>query len=156
MPQMCWVCDIFTCIQGKGPRQSVKLNLLKCLFIRNVVSCCPLKGRGEAVTHWTATSCARAAALAASRTSQPKSPLTANKPPFQPSDSQKSKDTQHVTHFCWHRREMTLLCSVQSYFFFFLFFFCLVALSRHKHHYSSLCWYPAAISLAEEHFLLLI
>lgn len=71
------------------------------VFIRNVVSCCPLKGRDEAVTRWTATSCVRAAALAASRTSQPKSPPTANKPlasapPLQPSHSRKS--TVNIFH----------------------------------------------------------
>ncbi len=64
------------------------------LFVRNVVSCCPLKGRVEAVTRWTATSCVRAAALGASRTSRPKSPPTANEPlaaapPLQPSHSRK-------------------------------------------------------------------
>lgn len=74
------------------------------VLIRNVGSCCPLKGRAEAVTRWTATSCVRAAALAASRTSQPKSPLTANKsllrasaPPFQHSDE--STHSQHITHY---------------------------------------------------------
>lgn len=51
---------------------------------RNAGSCCPPRGRGEAVTHWTATSCARAAALGASRTCRPKSPLTADlKTPLQ-------------------------------------------------------------------------
>lgn len=47
------------------------------LLLRNAASCCLLKARVGAVTRWMATSCARAAALAASRTSLPKSPLTA-------------------------------------------------------------------------------
>lgn len=62
----------------------VALNWLECVSTRNAGSCCPPRGRAEAVTHWTATSCARAAALGASRTCRPKSPLTADlKTPLQ-------------------------------------------------------------------------
>lgn len=49
-----------------------------CVSTRNAGSCCPPRGRAEAVTRWTATSCARAAALGASRTCRPKSPPTAD------------------------------------------------------------------------------
>lgn len=61
----------------------VALSWLERVSTRNVDSCCPLRGRAEAVTHWTATSCARAAAPGASRTCRPKSPPTADfKTPF--------------------------------------------------------------------------
>lgn len=48
------------------------------VLIRNAASCCHLKARAEAVTRWTDTSCARAAALVASRTCRLRSPPTAN------------------------------------------------------------------------------
>ncbi|XP_062416844.1 lipoma-preferred partner homolog isoform X2 [Pungitius pungitius] len=48
--------------------------------VRNAASCCPRRARVEAATRWTATSCARTAAPAASRTSRPRSPPTANAP----------------------------------------------------------------------------
>lgn len=68
------------------------------LFVRNVVSCCRLKATVEAVTRWMATSCARAAAHAASRTSRPKSPPTANKSLPEPLRSRphRSTDSRHI------------------------------------------------------------
>lgn len=71
-PEPVWYC-----------RGVVALSWLERVSTRNVDSCCPLRGRAEAVTHWTATSCARAAAPGASRTCRPKSPPTADfKTPF--------------------------------------------------------------------------
>lgn len=49
--------------------------------LRNAASCCRLKAKVEAATRWMDTSCARAAAPDASRTSRPKSPPTANGAP---------------------------------------------------------------------------
>jgi len=68
-------------VYGMSPHERVYSKCVcvcVCVSDRNVASCCPLRGRGGAATRWTATSCARAAARAASRTSRPKSPQTAN------------------------------------------------------------------------------
>lgn len=94
------------------------------LSVRNVASCCPRKARVEAVTRWTATSCARAAALAASRTSRPKSPPTADRPvatvPFflKPLPLSQIHEQLHINDSTDKKRSSF----VQSYFFLFFFF----------------------------------
>lgn len=69
-----------------------ELSWLWPVFGRNAASCCPPRGRVEAATRWTDTSCARAAAPAASRTCLPKSPLTANRAHADP------QSTLHMSH----------------------------------------------------------
>lgn len=93
------------------------------LFVRNVVSCCRLKATVEAVTRWTATSCARAAAHAASRTSRPKSPPTANKSLPEPPRSRphRSTDSRHIIDSSlFTHSERKDFHSVENRYFYFL------------------------------------
>lgn len=121
------------------------------VFGRNVVSCCRLKAKVVAVTRWTATSCARAAAPDASRTSQPKSPLTANKPTLFPAPTSVMGNHEPINgpHH-GYKSFMPLL-----FWTFFLLSLVSLPLNLHIHSFSSPCWLVAAISFETETFLLM-
>lgn len=60
--------------------EQVRAKAELCLCCRSVVFSSLQRPREEAAIPWTDTFCARAAALVASKTFLPKSPLTANAP----------------------------------------------------------------------------